>query len=656
MHAKTLLSLASLSLLVSCGWVDSTGRSSNSSPVTQISFDGDQQSETTQVNELASVRVQASGSDADGSIASYQWSNQPVRQGALSECALAGSDFDINIAANSLQDACASPDECTVSIEKQSDSTDDSVEFLITAPDLRAPIGVTYELIATDNDGGVGTQQSTFCLIAINSAPEADDDSFTVLEGTTLEVGSAPERNLLTNDSDDNHVLNKPLSVLLTPKRPPARASAFTLRADGGFSYIPLPSSLSTDTDDSFEYWITDGVHDPVSATATVRIVAKDDSPELIDDIPLVEAVAGVYFEFDVGAYFEDPEGSDLNFAIVGGSLPQSGALDLSALGVLSGKAELFDEGSYSISIAASDGSSGVTGALKLDVLENLSVQAVPIAAQAADAGEAFTLDVSDQFVDPEGEPLRFSVDTVYSDAQLTMNANTGVLRAVFDDGGRYTIDVSASDGVTQPTSIRFVVVVTLDNTAPIFRGTIASQSVVQGNLITPISGIFSDVDNDDLEYTAIGTLPTGLSLSSAGEISGRPTRVGRFAGIRIIATDPFGEFARSNAFTLTVIAAPVVRPANTSPVYVDDTVFNQGILLGAPITPLRPQFIDADGDVLSYRVLGGVLPVGVTINTATGIISGTPRARIWQRGLQVLATDPSGASAASDEFWIRIQ
>ena len=658
MHAKTLLSLASLSLLIACGWVDSTGRSSNSTPVAQISFDDGQPATATQMDELSSLRVRASGTDADGSITSYQWSDQPVEQGALSQCVSDDSDFDMSIAASSLQAACATSDDCTFSIEQQADSPDELTEFLITVPDLQAPVGVTYELIATDNEGGVGTQRSTFCLIAINAAPDAVNDSFTVLEGQTLNVGGPPERNLLTNDSDDQHVLNKALTVLVTPKRSPRLASSFSLRSDGGFVYTPIPTSLSNDTTDSFEYSISDGVHGPVSATATINIVAKDDPPLLLEPIPVIEATPGIAFAFDISVYFEDPEGSDLSFAIVGGSLPQSGGLALSATGMLSGSAKLFDEGSYTITIAATDGSSGITSQLELIVLENLPVTAVSIPAQSADVGDVFTLDVSDHFADPEDQPLTFSVDSSYSDATLSMNPKTGVLRAEFEDSGRYTIDVSADDGINEPSSIRFAVNVTLDNASPIFRGTIASQAVNQGELITPISGSFTDADDDTLEYSAVGALPTGLSLSANGVISGRPSRAGRFAGIRIVATDPFGEFARSNAFTITVIATPVVvvPPANTSPVYLEDTVFNQGILLGEPITPIRPVFTDADGDALSHTVLGGTLPTGVSINRASGVISGTPQAKVWQRGLQVLATDPSGASAVSDEFWIRVR
>jgi len=655
MSVKKLLSVAPLFLLVGCGWVDATGRESNTAPVTQISFNDGQQSAVTQVSELDPTRIRASSTDVDGRITRYVWSENPVRQGALSECTSA-PDFDISIAADSMRDACSIDSECSLSIEQQADSLGDGADFLISAPDISAPIGLTYELTTVDNDGGGSTQRTTFCLIAVNEAPEAVDDSYTVLEGESLVVNTAA-RSLVHNDIDDKHVLNEGLTVLLEPKREPSMAT-LALRSDGGFTFTPTASAANIDTIDSFEYWLTDGVHEPVFATVTVRIVAIDDPPEQLEPIPLLEAVAGIPFEFDVAPYFEDPEGSNLSFAVVGGSLPQSGALTFSSGGVISGTAELFDEGSYAVSVAASDGSSGVSADINLVVLENRVVEAVSISAQNAAAGEEFTIDVSDFFDDPENQPLTYSVDVEYSSAELDMDAETGILSAEFEDDRRYTIDVSASDGVSEPTSIRFVIIVTLDNSTPIFRGTIANQTIEEGELILPVSGLFSDPDGDTLEFEVLGTLPAGLSLSAAGVLSGRPLVTGRFSSLRLIATDPFGEFARSNAFTIQVLPAPVPVPVvvNTAPEFVEDTVFNQGIVLGQGIRAVRPEFIDADDDVLSYSVIGGTLPLGVTINTATGVVSGTPLAIGWERDLQVLATDPFGASATSDEFWIRVR
>lgn len=57
------------------------------------------------------------------------------------------------------------------------------------------------------------------------------------------------------------------------------------------------------------------------------------------------------------------------------------------------------------------------------------------------------------------------------------------------------------------------------------------------------------------MTFAAIGTLPTGLSLSAAGVLSGTPTVQGTYAGIVIRATDVGLNTADSNAFTITVLS-----------------------------------------------------------------------------------------------------
>lgn len=547
-----LLLASSTTFLAGCGWVDSTGRESNSAPVTRISFDDGQANGANELVELESLILSADSTDDDGVVANYSWIEQPIEQGALSQCASA-PNFDMSIAAESLSEACADGAACNVSFVQESGSAEGTVEFRLTAPKLRAPIGLTYQLNATDNDGGVGTQSISLCLIAVNEAPTAEDDTYTVLEGESLVV-SAADRGLLRNDSDDDHVLNQPLQVLTVPKTRPAFASAFSLRADGGFTYVPAPSRISSTATDTFEYYLSDGVFDSSFASVTIRIVARNDLPEQTADIPPLEATVGIDADIDLNDYFSDPEGDTLSYAITAGALPRSGALTLNSNGVLSGAAEAFDEGQYSFDMVVSDGSGGIEARVELAVLANEPVQAVSIPAQAAEVGVAFSLDVSDSFTDPEGQALTYSVDSTFSDATLSMNARTGVLTADFEDEGSYTVDVSASDGVNTASSIRFVVIVTSDNRSPIFLGAITNQTVEVGESISPISGRFSDPDGDDLDISVAGTLPPGITLSNAGVLSGRPTRAGVYSGIRLIATDPFNKFIRSNAFTIRVL------------------------------------------------------------------------------------------------------
>ena len=651
--SKWVMSGLALVLMAGCDWVDSTGRESNSAPVTQISFADGQQTEVSQIDELKSITLSVSATDADGSVNRFQWSDVPVEQGNLSQCASL-TDFNSELAADSLDAACAQDANCRVSIEQQL-GADEDVDFLVSAPKLKAHVGVTFELSAVDNEGGTGRQRSTFCLIAINEAPDARDDSFTVLEGETLNVDGSGV-HLLSNDIDDEHVGNQQeLQLLTQPKIEPSLARSLVLREDGGFTYVAsaLPDRGAELAIDTFVYTVTDGIQNS-DATVSIRILAKNDPPVLLAEIPIQQVIAGVPFEFDLSTYFNDAEGGMLNFAIVGGSLPRSGGLTLTPAGTLSGVAEQLDVGSYPVRIIASDGGENVVADLNIDVEENLPVAAVSILEQSIELGEELELDVSDRFDDPENQPLTFSVDTSYANADLDMDEETGILSAEFDDIGRYTIDVSASDGVTPASSIRFVVNVSSDNVAPIFRGRIASQEIALGDAITPIAGVFSDANDDELTYSSVGDLPAGLTLNANGVLSGRPTEGGNFTGLRIVATDPFGLFARSNAFSIRI--ATITAPTNTAPVFANSaSVFNQGIELGDAITPLEPEFLDADNDVLSYSVIG-TLPAGVVINSRTGRISGTPTSLGWTLNLVVLATDPSGASATSDAFWIRVR
>ncbi len=555
LNPKTCWFLAPVVLLVGCGWVDSTGRSSNSAPVAQISFADGEQSPVRVLNELDTLLLRASSSDEDGIVNQYEWSQEPVEQGALSQCA-GQPDFDINIAAESLAAACSTRANCVVTIDLQAESGENDVQFLLSVPELRAPVGVTYELTVTDNEGGVGTQRSTFCLIAINEAPTAQNDFYAVVEGDTLQV--SPDLGVLENDVDDEHVLNQTLVVLTESIELPSQASSFELRSDGSFTYVPLPfdDRRVQSVEDTFEYFISDGVHDPVSATATVNIVAFNDAPELLDDLPEFEAIAGIEFEADLTTYFEDPEGAVLSFAVVGGALPPSGGIVLAPNGILGGTPAAIDEGIYTIDVAVSDGSKGTTAALTFIVAENLPVAAISILPQEVELGDDFELDVSEFFTDPEDQPLSYSFSAVSTDADLSINARTGLLTGTFADVGRYTIDVSADDGVNIPSRIRFSVEVSSENDAPVFRGLIASQTIDLGDRVSPISGQFSDPNDDDLEYSMQGQLPLGLTLNeTTGVISGRPTIAGNYTSLRLIATDPFGLFARSNSFNVRVRA-----------------------------------------------------------------------------------------------------
>lgn len=96
-------------------------------------------------------------------------------------------------------------------------------------------------------------------------------------------------------------------------------------------------------------------------------------------------------------------------------------------------------------------------------------------------------------------------------------------------------------------------------NSGPVFDGpNIANLELVIDEAMTPrdYSGRFSDADEDELTFEIVGTLPTGLDLSTAGVLSGTPTELGTTSSLEIRASDGT-DTADSNSFSIEIIEAP---------------------------------------------------------------------------------------------------
>jgi hypothetical protein len=139
--------------------------------------------------------------------------------------------------------------------------------------------------------------------------------------------------------------------------------------------------------------------------------------------------------------------------------------------------------------------------------------------------------------------------------------------------------------------------------------------SVPDGIVSTTYSGNVTASNTDS--YSVIsGSLPGGISLNgSNGNLSGTPTTAGTFT-FNIRATGPGGTADTGNI--IVSIAADVVAPA-----WVDNTLSGD-LRVGIAYS----DGVEASGTSPTYNVSVGSLPTGLTLNTSTGTVTGTPTAQ----------------------------
>lgn len=127
---------------------------------------------------------------------------------------------------------------------------------------------------------------------------------------------------------------------------------------------------------------------------------------------------------------------------------------------------------------------------------------------------------------------------------------------------------------------------------------------------------VATDSDGDPLTYSLIaGSLPQGLSLSSAGVITGFPTEVVQRTEKQFVVRVTDGTYKVDRTFKLYIQGsdAPTwTTPAGSLGTIADGQYFSYQLLAS-----------DTDSDIKFYQLDSGNLPTGVSLNTSTGLLSG---------------------------------
>jgi len=242
---------------------------------------------------------------------------------------------------------------------------------------------------------------------------------------------------------------------------------------------------------------------------------------------------------------------------------------------------------------ARPDGSSNDAGAYQYGSTGSASTPYIYSSSTATGAvGSAFTYAIT-----ATNTPTSYAATGL--PAGLSINTSTGVISGTPTTLGTTTATVTATN--SSGTSPNFSLTITIQTGPPV----ITSASTASGTTGAAFSFTVTG-SNTPTSFSASG-LPAGLSInSSTGVISGTPTTAGT-SSATVSATNSAGT---GNA-TLTITIA-LAKPTITSSLTVGGT---QNEAFSYQIT--------ATGTPTSYNATG--LPTGVTVNTSTGLISGTP-------------------------------
>jgi large repetitive protein len=346
--------------------------------------------------------------------------------------------------------------------------------------------------------------------------------------------------------------------------------------------------------------------------------------PLTITTTALANGTVGVFYSQTLtatGAY------GNYSWTVVEGALPAG--LTLSPSGVISGTPS--EVGSYFAQVRVSS-PLPTSGVVLADRQFTLVISAPPLSITTTSipngmVGVAYSANLA-----ATGGilPYGWSIVQSFLPSGLTQDATSGTISGTPKADGTFSFVVRVMDAqevvATRGYSVTILAAVKITTASPLPSGTVGS---VYSQQLAATGG------TPPYTWTAPnGNLPPGLNMeASSGLLKGSPTTAGTF-NFSLAATDQNG-YRDTVSFTMIVVPALAITTATALP-------------QGSASTAYEAQLAATGGTPpYAWSVLaeGGAPPAGVTLNTSTGRLSGTPSAA-GSYSFSVRVTDSAGRTA----------
>ena len=470
--------------------------------------------------------------------------------------------------------------------------------------------------------GGTPTANGSFSF----TAQVADSLGATTSKGFTLLIKPAPVTLTITTSSlpDGTQGVNYSTSLAATGGTPGYiwSLTGGSLPAGVGLSSSGIISGPPT-ANGSFGF--TAQVADSLGATTSkdFTLLIKPATGALtITTTSLPDGTQGVAYSASLASTGGTPE---YTWSLIGGSLPAG--VGLSASGSVSGTPTANGTFNFTAQVADSAGaktSKGFTLQIKpLSGPLTITTPSLPDGAQLTSYNQALAAS--------GGTPGYTWLVTEGSLPPGVFLSAAGFLSGTPTTNGSFDFTVQVTDSVAAKASRSFTLVIKI-TPGPL---NISTSSLPDGTQGVPYSYALA-ASGGAPEYTwsqTGGALPTGITLSPGGLLSGTPAVNGSF-NFTVQVSDSLAAKTSKN-FALSIKAGAVTLTITTSavPEAAQGTSYNQALAAAGG----KPEY--------TWSLTGGALPPGVTLSPA-GILSGTPSAN-GSFNFTAQVADSLGATAA---------